>query len=215
MQCTPAALRGKVNESVHVCRDHVSSAGMCCRASRKAPCGVPRWDAAGQPGHLVRLSMFGLGYVGAVSAGCLASKGHTIVGVDTNETKVNMFDSGRSPIIEAGVDQLIATAHAQGRLRATMDAAEAIQESEVSLVCVGSPSEANGSLDLGYVRKVCTEIGEALQTVSRHHTVIIRSTVLPGTMRDTVIPLLEESSGRRAGTDFDVCFNPEFLREGT
>jgi GDP-mannose 6-dehydrogenase len=159
--------------------------------------------------------MFGLGYVGAVSAGCLASKGHTIVGVDKNETKVNMFDSGRSPIIEAGVDQLIATAHAQGRLRATMDAAEAIQESEVSLVCVGSPSEANGSLDLRYVRKVCAEIGEALRTVPRRHTVIIRSTVLPGTMRDTVIPLLEESSGRRAGVDFDVCFNPEFLREGT
>ena len=163
----------------------------------------------------MRLSVFGLGYVGAVSAGCLASKGHTVIGVDKSETKVAMFNSGRSPIIELHVDQLIEVAYAQGRLRATLNAAEAIQESDVSLVCVGSPSEANGSLNLGYVRKVCTEIGAALRTVSRRHTVIVRSTVLPGTMREVVIPLLEASSGKRASVDFDVCFNPEFLREGT
>lgn len=163
----------------------------------------------------VRLSVFGLGYVGAVSAGCLASKGHTVIGVDKSETKVAMFNSGRSPIIELHVDQLIEVAYAQGRLRATVHAAEAIQESDVSLVCVGSPSEPNGSLNLMYVKKVCTEIGEALRTVSRRHTVIVRSTVLPGTMREVVIPLLEASSGKRASVDFDVCFNPEFLREGT
>ena len=163
----------------------------------------------------MRVSIFGLGYVGTVTAGCLASKGHTVIGVDKNETKVSMFDSGRSPIIEAGVDQLLTAARSQGRMRATANAAEAIRESDVSLVCVGSPSEGNGSLNLGYVTKVCSEIGEAMRRLSRRHTVIIRSTVLPGTMRKVVIPLLEESSGGRAATDFDVCFNPEFLREGT
>jgi len=163
----------------------------------------------------MRLSVFGLGYVGAVSAGCLASKGHTVIGVDKSESKVELFNRGRSPIIETRIDELIEIAHQDGRLRATLSAAEAIAASELSLVCVGTPSEANGSLNLGYVRNVCVEIGEALKTASHRHTVIIRSTVLPGTMRNVVIPTLEQASGKRAGSDFDVCFNPEFLREGT
>ncbi len=163
----------------------------------------------------MRLSIFGLGYVGTVSAGCLASKGHTVIGVDNNEAKVALLNSGRSPIIETRIDELITEAHRERRLRATASAAEAIQESELSLVCVGTPSETNGSLNLAHVRNVCTDIGAALKTLPRRHTIVIRSTVLPGTMRDVVIPLLEESSGKRAAVDFDVCFNPEFLREGT
>lgn len=163
----------------------------------------------------VRVSVFGLGYVGAVSAGCLASRGHTVIGVDKNETKVALFNDGHSPIIETQIDRLIETAHKDGHLRATTNAAEAISESELSLVCVGTPSEANGSLNLGYVRNVCADIGAALKNLPHYHTVIIRSTVLPGTMREVVIPALEAASGKSAAVDFDVCFNPEFLREGT
>jgi GDP-mannose 6-dehydrogenase len=163
----------------------------------------------------MRLSIFGLGYVGTVSAACLASKGHQVIGVDKNETKVDLLNAGHSPIIETRIDELIGVAQKERRLRATVSAAEAIQESELSLVCVGTPSEVNGSLNLAHVRNVCTEIGAALRTLPRRHTIVIRSTVLPGTMRDVVIPLLEEASGKRAAVDFDVCFNPEFLREGT
>jgi GDP-mannose 6-dehydrogenase len=169
----------------------------------------------GWPEQEMRLSVFGLGYVGAVSAGCLASRGHQVVGVDRQETKVSLLNSGRSPIIETRIDKMIEAAHAANLLRATVNAAEAVRDSEMSLICVGTPSEANGSLNLAYVRNVCTEIGAAMRGLTRHHTVVVRSTVLPGTMRDVVIPLLEEASGKRAAIDFDVCFNPEFLREGT
>jgi GDP-mannose 6-dehydrogenase len=163
----------------------------------------------------MRLSVFGLGYVGAVSAGCLASRGHQVIGVDRQETKVSLINSGHSPIIETRIDKMIETAHAAKLLRATVNAGEAVNDSEMSIICVGTPSEANGSLNLAYVRNVCTEIGVALRTLTRHHTVVLRSTVLPGTMRGVVIPLLEEASGKSAAVDFDVCFNPEFLREGT
>jgi GDP-mannose 6-dehydrogenase len=163
----------------------------------------------------MRISVFGLGYVGAVSAACLASDGHTVVGVDKNSTKVDLFNSGRSPIIETDVDRLIETAHFQDRLSATTDSVRAINSSDLSLVCVGTPSEVNGNLNLEHIRKVCVEIGAAIRDLNRFHTVVIRSTILPGTMRSVVIPLLEESSGKKAGHDFGVCFNPEFLREGT
>ena len=163
----------------------------------------------------MRLSIFGLGYVGTVSAGCLASKGHHVIGVDKNETKVSLLNGGRSPIIETHIEELLEVAHGERQLSATVSAADAIQDSELSLVCVGTPSETNGSLNLAHVRNVCTDIGAALKTLPRRHTIVIRSTVLPGTMRDVVIPLLEEASGKRAAVDFDVCFNPEFLREGT
>lgn len=163
----------------------------------------------------MRISVFGLGYVGAVSAACLAADGHTVVGVDKNQTKVDLINRGKSPIIEAGVDELMADAHRQKRLTAATDAAAAIEQTELSLVCVGTPSERNGSLDLSHIRNVCHDMGKALATLSRYHIVVIRSTVLPGTLRQVVIPALEAASGRKAGQDFGVCFNPEFLREGT
>jgi GDP-mannose 6-dehydrogenase len=163
----------------------------------------------------MRVSVFGLGYVGAVSAACIASQGHTVIGVDKNDTKVSLIQGGKSPIVEAGVDDLIASAHREGRLSATSDSAQAVRDSELSLVCVGTPSESNGNLNLEYVRRVCEEIGDALKTLGRYHIVVIRSTVLPGTMRDVVIPALEQRSGKVTGVDYGVCFNPEFLREGT
>jgi GDP-mannose 6-dehydrogenase len=163
----------------------------------------------------MRLSVFGLGYVGCVSAACFAKDGHEVVGVDVNPNKVETIDSGRSPIIEAGIGELLNEMVAAGRLRATTDSAEAVAATEVSLVCVGTPSRENGSPDLAYVKRVCQEIGAALEAKRERHTVVIRSTVLPGTLEVTVVPALEAYSGKKAGRDFGVCINPEFLREGT
>jgi GDP-mannose 6-dehydrogenase len=163
----------------------------------------------------MKLSVFGLGYVGCVSAACFAREGHEVVGVDVHAAKVEIINDGRSPIVEAGVGELIGEMVAAGRLRATTDTAEAIRSSEVSLVCVGTPSNPNGSLDLKYVRRVCEEIGRELKAKNARHTVVIRSTMLPGTIETVVVPTLEEHSGKRAGVDFGVCINPEFLREGT
>jgi GDP-mannose 6-dehydrogenase len=153
--------------------------------------------------------------VGTVSAGCLAKDGHEVIGVDPVRTKVDLINSGRSPIIEAEIDEIIAEGVKTGRLRATDNQDEAINQTELSFVCVGTPSQANGNLDLTYIRRVCELIGTALKNKRNRHTVVIRSTILPGTMRDIVIPTLEETSGKKAGTDFGVCNNPEFLREGT
>ncbi|HLL74678.1 MAG TPA: UDP-glucose/GDP-mannose dehydrogenase family protein [Pyrinomonadaceae bacterium] len=163
----------------------------------------------------MKLSVFGLGYVGCVSAACFAREGHEVVGVDVNPTKVEIVNAGRSPIVEAGVGELIGEMVAAGRLRATTDTGDAVRHTDVSLVCVGTPSNANGSLDLRYVRRVCEEIGRELGKKAARHTVVIRSTMLPGTVDAVVVPALEEHSGRRAGRDFGVCINPEFLREGT
>ncbi|HEX8068920.1 MAG TPA: UDP-glucose/GDP-mannose dehydrogenase family protein [Pyrinomonadaceae bacterium] len=163
----------------------------------------------------MKLSVFGLGYVGCVSAACFARAGHEVVGVDVNPTKVAIINEGRSPIVEAGVGELIAELVAGGALRATTDSAEAVAASDVSLVCVGTPSHANGALDLTYVKRVCQEIGAALERKARRHTVVLRSTMLPGTVESLVVPTLEVYSGKRAGADFGVCINPEFLREGT
>ncbi len=163
----------------------------------------------------MRISVFGLGYVGAVSAGCLAHDGHEVVGVDPVPTKVDLINCGQSPIVETDVDEIIAAAVKAGRLRATIDPSHAIRETELSFVCVGTPSQANGNLDLRYIRRICEQIGEALKTKNERHTVVIRSTILPGTMRTIVIPVLEEFSGKKAGVDFGVCNNPEFLREGS
>ncbi len=163
----------------------------------------------------MRISIFGLGYVGAVSAGCLAADGHTVIGVDPNATKVKLINDGITPIIEKDIGDIIAKAVAGKRLWATTDVAAAINDSELSIVCVGTPSERNGSLDLRYIRRSCEEIGQALRNKSDWHNVTIRSTILPGTMRNIIIPMLDESSGKKAGVDFGVCNNPEFLREGT
>jgi GDP-mannose 6-dehydrogenase len=163
----------------------------------------------------MRLSVFGLGYVGCVSAACFAKEGHEVTGVDVNPVKVGLINDGQSPIVEAGVGELIAEMRAADRLRATTDSRAAVLETDVSLVCVGTPSQPNGSLDLAYVKRVCQEIGGALEAKKGRHVVVIRSTMLPGTIESVVVPTLEVYSGKKAGRDFGVCINPEFLREGT
>jgi GDP-mannose 6-dehydrogenase len=165
--------------------------------------------------RVLKISVFGLGYVGTVSAGCLACDGHLVLGVDALPTKVDLINRGQSPIIEKDIGELITVSAEAGRLRATTDPVEAIRETELSFVCVGTPSQANGNLDLRYIRRTCEQIGEALKSKSDRHTIVIRSTILPGTMRNVVIPTLEEFSGKKAGTHFGVCNNPEFLREGS
>jgi GDP-mannose 6-dehydrogenase len=156
-----------------------------------------------------------LGYVGTVSAGCLAAHGHTVVGVDPVETKVDFINRGKSPIIEECIAEIIAANVAAGRLRATIDSTPAVHDTELSFVCVGTPSQHNGNLDLRYIRRTCEQIGTALKSKCDWHTVVIRSTILPGTMRNIVIPALEQYSGKTAGIDFGLCNNPEFLREGS
>jgi GDP-mannose 6-dehydrogenase len=163
----------------------------------------------------LKISVFGLGYVGTVSASCLAYDGHEVVGVDPVQTKGDLINGGLSPIVETDVGEIIAATSKAGRLRAISDAYQAIRETDLSFVCVGTPSLANGNLDLRYVRRICEQIAEALKSKNERHTVVIRSTILPGTMRTIVIPLLEESSGKKAGVEFGVCNNPEFLREGS
>src|ERR1043166_1070846 len=163
----------------------------------------------------MKLSVFGIGYVGCVSAACFAKEGHEVIGVDVNPTKVSSINGGDSPIVEPGIGELIKEAVASGRLRATTNSSEAVQNSEISLVCVGTPGNQNGSLDLRYVSRVCEEIGAALRTKADRHVVVMRSTMLPGTIESVVIPVLENASGKKAGNDFAVCINPEFLREGS
>ena len=163
----------------------------------------------------MKISVFGLGYVGSVSAGCLAALGHRVIGVDVHSAKVDMVNIGQSPVIEAGLDDLIADGVKSGKLSAITQASEAVMASEISLICVGTPSEGNGNLNLTYVERVCRQIGHALAVKNGYHVVVVRSTILPGSTEAKVIPALEESSGRRAGQDFGVSFNPEFLREGT
>lgn len=163
----------------------------------------------------MKISVMGLGYVGAVSAACLVDSGHTVIGVDPNETKVDLINKGESPIIETGLAELIAQGTKSGNLRATTNLAEAVRDSELSLICVGTPSQMNGSLDLSYVRRVCEQIGSTLKNKGDYHVVVIRSTMLPGSINETVIPALEMSSGLTEGRDFGVCINPEFLREST
>ena len=163
----------------------------------------------------MKISIFGLGYVGTVSAGCLAHVGHQVIGVDPVRTKVDLINDGRSPVIEADISEIIADAVQVGRLRATEDHFEAIHDTELSFVCVGTPNQINGNLDVTYVRRVCEQMGEALKAKRSPHTIAIRSTILPGTMHGVVIPALEEASEKKAGLEFGVCNNPEFLREGS
>ena len=162
----------------------------------------------------MKVSLFGLGYVGCVTAACLAKCGHDVLGVDVNTDKVGMINAGKSPIIEEGLAEIILESQIGGRFRATTDPVEAVLNSEVSLVCVGTPSNGNGSLDLKAVKAVARQIGEALRE-KNYHCVVFRSTVLPGTVRNVLIPILSEASEKTAHRDFDVCFNPEFLREGS
>lgn len=164
---------------------------------------------------MLSVSVLGLGYVGSVTATCLASKGHNVIGLDVNPTKVEMLNSGRSPMVEANLGELVAQVHQAGRLRATQDINVAIGESDLSFIAVATPSQRNGKLELAAVERVCQEIGEALRKKKTFHTIVTRSTVMPGTAETLVIPTLEKASGKKAGVDFAVCSNPEFLREGT
>ena len=161
------------------------------------------------------ISIFGLGYVGAVTSACLASRGHRIIGVDPNASKVEHIQAGMSPIVEAGVQEMIAAAKNAGLISATGDATAAVMSSDISFISVGTPSQRNGKLDLSYVRKVCTDIGHSLRQKDSFHWIVLRSTVLPGTTESVITPALEAASGKKVGRDFLVCFNPEFLREGT
>ena len=163
----------------------------------------------------MKVAVFGLGYVGCVSAAAFAQRGHDITGVDTNPAKVEVIAGGRTPVLEPGLQQVVERVHAEGRLHATTDASQAVSASDVSIVCVGTPSAPNGSLSLDAIERVATAIGQSLPDARPGHTVAIRSTVLPGTTENVVVPLLERASGLAAGKDFHVVMNPEFLREGS
>jgi GDP-mannose 6-dehydrogenase len=163
----------------------------------------------------MRISIFGMGYVGCVSAGCLAEMGHEIMAVEPSANKLELINRGQSPIIEAGMDELIARMVQTGRLRGTSDWSAAIQGSDMAIVCVGTPSRPNGSIDLSYVLRVCEQIGEALAAKKDYFTVVIRSTVVPGTVEEHLLPVLRERSQKQPGIGFGLCMNPEFLREGT
>lgn len=163
----------------------------------------------------MKISIFGLGYVGAVSMACLARDGHVVTGVDVDPLKLDLIRSGKSPIVEEGIQELTRDVVASGRVKVTNDAVVAIRDSEVSFVCVGTPSSPNGSQDMTYIRRVMESIGAALRDKSEFHTVVLRSTVQPGTLDDLVRPTLETASGKVADRDFGLAFQPEFLREGT
>jgi GDP-mannose 6-dehydrogenase len=163
----------------------------------------------------VNVTLFGLGYVGSVTAACLASCGHHVVGVDTDAGKVLALNESRSPVVEPGLDSLVTSVVASGALRATESVRDGLRSSDLSLVCVGTPSAGNGSTDLVQIRRVIGQIGAALADSDRPHTVVIRSTVPPGTVEEVVVPLLESSSGRKVGPDLQVSMCPEFLREGS
>jgi len=141
--------------------------------------------------------------------------GHRVMGVDVSRAKVEMLESGRSPIVEARMNDIVAEYHKSCLLHATTDPAEAVLGSDLSFICVGTPSLRNGKLDLGHIENVAREIGAALRQKSTHHVVVLRSTVLPGTTESVLLPILEKESGRKAGIDFSVCYNPEFMREGS
>jgi GDP-mannose 6-dehydrogenase len=163
----------------------------------------------------MKVSVFGLGYVGSVSAAAFANDGHQVVGVDVVQDKVNAVNDGRSPIVEPGLADLLRRGVDEGRLRATTCTEDAVRSTDLSLICVGTPSRKNGSLDLTYLTRVCEEIGQVLRDKDDYHVVVVRSTVLPGTTHGTVIPVLEAASGKKYGHGFGVSVNPEFLREGT
>ena len=162
------------------------------------------------------IAIYGVGYVGAVAAGCLASFGHSVLAVDVNQSKVDIVNSGRPPLFEPGLPELIATAVADKRLVATVDGSKAFDASEMLFVCVGTPGLANNKLDLSFIIGLAEEFGRKLAaaTDGRRRTLVFRSTVLPGTMDAVVLPILERASGLKAGVDFGLGYMPEFLREG-
>src|SRR5215471_17461378 len=160
----------------------------------------------------MRINIYGLGYVGCVSAACLANLGHDVTGVDVDDVKLKMLNDGLSPVVEPGLQAAIHQALLSKRLQVTTDH---MDPTDASMICVGTPSNGNGSLGLEHVLKVTEQIGNYVRDLDSYHVVIVRSTVLPGTVSDTIIPILEQRSHKRAGRDFGVCMNPEFMREGT
>jgi GDP-mannose 6-dehydrogenase len=163
----------------------------------------------------MRISIFGLGYVGAVSLACLVRDGHEIIGVDVDRAKLELISAGTSPVVEEGMVDLMNRAAASGRIRVTVDAAQAVHDSEISLVCVGTPSAANGSQDQSAIVRLAEVMGKALARKSVPHVIVFRSTLMPGSVEDVLRPIIERASGKRDGVDFHLCFQPEFLREGS
>jgi len=163
----------------------------------------------------MKISIFGLGYVGAVSLACLSRDGHDVVGVDIEPAKLELIKSGKTPVVEEGMVELMAQVAASGHVSVTTDAVQAVLATEISLVCVGTPSAANGSQDQGAVLRLAEQIGLALKQKSEPHVVVFRSTLVPGTVEDVLRPIIERASGKQDGVDFFLCFQPEFLREGS
>lgn len=162
----------------------------------------------------MKVSVFGLGYVGAVSCACFAKSGHEVIGVDVSSSKIDLINSGKSPIVERDLDEYINEAVKKGTLQATSDITKAIKNTDLSLICVGTPSQITGAIDLSYIYRVCQEIGKEIAQKTTFHTVVIRSTIIPGTIKECN-KLIEEISGKKEGIDFSVVSNPEFLREGS
>ena len=163
----------------------------------------------------MKISIFGLGYVGAVSLACLGRDGHQVIGVDIDATKLRLITEGKTPVVEEGMVELMQNVAASGRLSVTTNAEEAVLGSEISLVCVGTPSAANGSQDQGAILRLAAQMGRALAKKSVPHIVVFRSTLVPGTVEDVLRPIVERESGKKDGVDFHLCFQPEFLREGS
>ncbi len=163
----------------------------------------------------MKISIFGLGYVGAVSLACLARDGHQVIGVDIDKTKLELIAAGKTPVVEEGMVDLMQGVAASGRVTVTTDTRAAVLGSEISLVCVGTPSAANGSQDQGAILRLAAQLGQALAQKSEPHVVVFRSTVVPGTVEDVLRPIVERESGKKDGVDFFLCFQPEFLREGS
>jgi GDP-mannose 6-dehydrogenase len=163
----------------------------------------------------MKISIFGLGYVGAVSLACLSRDGHDVIGVDIDRAKLELIAAGKTPVVEEGMVELMQRVAASGRVSVTDDAVQALLDSEISLICVGTPSAANGSQDQGAVLRLAQAIGQALARKITPHVVVFRSTLVPGTVEDVLRPIIEKASGKKDGVDFHLCFQPEFLREGS
>ena len=163
----------------------------------------------------MNVSIFGLGYVGAVSLACLAREGHRVIGVDVDAAKLKLIADGKTPVVEEGMIELMSKVVAGGGVSVTADAVQAVHDSDLSLICVGTPSAANGSQDQSAVLRLAEQLGHALRTLNRPHVFVFRSTLVPGTVEEVLRPIIEKASGKKEGVDFHVCFQPEFLREGT
>lgn len=163
----------------------------------------------------MKISIFGLGYVGAVSLACLARDGHQVIGVDIDAAKLELIRAGTTPVVEEGMVDLMASVAASGRVAVTTDVHQAVLDSEISLICVGTPSAANGSQDQGAVLRLARDLGKAIAEKTAPHVLVFRSTLVPGTVEDTLRPIIEAESGKRDGEGFHLCFQPEFLREGS